>query len=91
MKIAEFRDVCKKLGMNKYFINKQDEDLFWEALSSNFQTMYFTFNKYDFAVAKYVDKKLMFGIMVYTKLLTHKHLQIWKNKSICFIKITKNT
>ena len=57
MKIDEFKDVCEKLGMNKYF-NMQDYVFLWEeALSSNSQTMYFTFNKYDFAVAKYVDKK----------------------------------
>ena len=56
MKIDEFKDVCEKLGMNKYF-NMQDDDFFWEALSSNSQTMYFTFNKYDFAVAKYVNKE----------------------------------
>lgn len=55
MKVDEFKDVCEKLGMNKYF--NIDDDFFWEALSSNSQTMYFTFNKYDFAVAKYVDKK----------------------------------
>lgn len=55
MKIDEFKDVCEKLGMNKYF-NIQDDDFFWEALSSNSQTMYFTFNKYDFAVEKYVNK-----------------------------------
>lgn len=41
MKIDEFKDVCEKLGMNKYF-NIQDDDFFWEALSSNSQTMYFT-------------------------------------------------
>lgn len=56
MKIDEFKDVCEKLGMNKYF-NMQDDDFFWEALSSYSQSMYFTFNKYDFAVAKYVNKE----------------------------------
>ena len=56
MNIDEFKYVCEKLGMNKYF-NIQDDDFFWESLSSNSQTMYFTFNKYDYAVAKYVNKK----------------------------------
>lgn len=56
MKIDEFKDVCEKLGMNKYF-NMQDDDFFWEALSSNSQTMYFTFKGYNFSIAKYVDKE----------------------------------
>ena len=51
MKVEEFKNVCEKLGMNEYF-NMQDNDFFLEALSSNSQIMYFTFNKYDFAVAK---------------------------------------
>lgn len=41
MNIDEFKDVCEKLGMNKYF-NMQDDDFFWEALSSYSQSMYFT-------------------------------------------------
>ena len=41
MKIDEFKDVCEKLGMNKYF-NMQDDDFFLEALSSYYQSMYFT-------------------------------------------------
>lgn len=56
MKIDEFKDVCEKLGMNKYF-NMQDDDFFLEALSSNSQTMYFTFKGYNFSIAKYVDKE----------------------------------
>ena len=56
MKIDEFKDVCEKLGMNKYF-NMQDDDFFWEALSSNSQTMYFTFKGYNFSIEKYVDKE----------------------------------
>ena len=38
MKVDEFKDVCEKLGMNKYF--NIDDDFFWEALSSNSQTIY---------------------------------------------------
>ena len=56
MNIDEFKYVYEKLGMNKYF-NIQNDDFFWESLSSNSQTMYFTFNKYDYAVAKYVNKE----------------------------------
>lgn len=56
MKIDEFRDVCKKLGMDEFF-DYQSDEYFWEALSSDSKTMYFKFKGYDFAVAKYVDKK----------------------------------
>ncbi len=56
MKIDEFKVVCKKLGMEVYNDYNSD-NMFWETLESVSQTMYFTFNGYDFAVAKYVDKK----------------------------------
>ena len=54
--MREFEDVCLRLGMNKYFDYKNDE-MFWEALSSDSKTMYFTFKGYDFSVAKFVDNK----------------------------------
>lgn len=56
MKIDEFEDVCLKLGMNVYFDYNNDE-MFWEVIASDSKTMYFNFDGYDFAVAKYVDKK----------------------------------
>ena len=54
--MSEFQYVCNKLGMVE-FCDYTNEDYFWEALSSDSQTMYFTFKGYDFAVAKYVDSK----------------------------------
>lgn len=56
MEIREFEDICLRLGMNKYFDYKNDE-MFWEALSSDSKTMYFTFKGYDFSVTKYIDGK----------------------------------
>ena len=56
MKIDEFKDVCKKLGMEVYN-DYNSEDAFWETFNSDSPTFYFTFNKYDFAVSKYVNKK----------------------------------
>ena len=55
MKIDEFKDVCEKLGMNKYY-NMQDDNMFWETLNSDSPTFYFTFKGYNFSIAKYVDK-----------------------------------
>lgn len=54
--MSEFQYVCNKLRMDE-FCDYTNEDYFWEALSSDSQTMYFTFKGYDFAVAKYVDSK----------------------------------
>ena len=55
MNIGEFKDVCEKLGMKEYF-NYHNDEMFWEALTSESKTMYFTFDGYDFAVAKYFNK-----------------------------------
>ena len=55
MKIDEFIDVCKKLGMVDYYDYRID-DVFWETLQSNSPVFYFTFKKCDFAVAKYVNR-----------------------------------
>ena len=52
----EFKDVCNKLGMNE-FNDFNNEDYFWESLSSDSKTMYYSFNGYNFAVAKYVNRK----------------------------------
>ncbi|MBO7693316.1 MAG: hypothetical protein J6T10_11860 [Methanobrevibacter sp.] len=57
MNIGEFEYVCEKLGMKKYF-NYNNDEMFWEALSSESKTLYYTFNGYDFPVAKYFDKKV---------------------------------
>lgn len=54
--MSEFQYVCNKLRMDE-FCDYTNDDYFWEALSSDSQTMYFTFNGYNFAVAKYVNKK----------------------------------
>lgn len=56
MKIDEFKYVCLKLGMEMYNDFSSD-DMFFESLNSNSLTFYFTFKGYNFAVAKYVDKK----------------------------------
>ena len=56
MEIGEFKAVCDKLGMDEFFDYKND-DYFWEALSSDSKTLYYKFNGYDFAVAKFVDNK----------------------------------
>lgn len=56
MELAEFEDVCLRQGMNTYFDYNKDE-MFWEALSSDSKTMYFTFKGYDFSVTKFVDSK----------------------------------
>lgn len=54
MKFNEFEDVCVKLGMHEYFDFNSD-DMFFETLNSDSPTRHFTFNGYDFAVAKYVN------------------------------------
>ena len=51
MKLVEFVDVCTKLGM-KEFCDFKNDDYFFESLASE----YYTFNGYDFAVTKYVNK-----------------------------------
>lgn len=56
MDIGEFKYVCKKLKMKEFF-DYTNDDIFWETLSSDSQTMYFSFKGYDFAVAKFVNEK----------------------------------
>lgn len=56
MNIDEFKDVCEKLRMEVYN-DYNNDDMFWETLNSDSPTFYFTFKGYNFAVAKYVDKK----------------------------------
>lgn len=56
MGLDEFKYVCVKLGMEVYNDYSSD-DMFWETLNSDSPTFYFTFKGYNFAVAKYVDKK----------------------------------
>lgn len=56
MTIGEFKYVCEKLRMREFF-DFTNDDIFWEILSSNSQTMYFSFKGYDFAVAKYANEK----------------------------------
>ena len=55
MNLVEFVDVCTKLGM-KEFCDFKNDDYFFESLASDSQIMYYTFNGYDFAVTKYVNK-----------------------------------
>lgn len=52
MDIEDFKQVCEKLGMNKYS-DYNDEDYFWEALASESKIAHYTFNGYDFYVAKF--------------------------------------
>lgn len=56
MDIEDFKQVCEKLGMNKY-VNYNDEDYFWEALGSESKTARYTFNGYDFYVTKFFRNK----------------------------------
>lgn len=55
MNIGEFEYVCEKLGMYE-FCDFKNDDYFFESLASDSQIMYYTFNGYDFAVTKYVNK-----------------------------------
>ena len=56
MNISEFKYTCEKLGMKEFF-DYTNDDMFWETLASDSQPMYFSINRYNFAVAKYVNEK----------------------------------
>ena len=56
MNIEDFICSCKKLGMVEFY-DYDDEELFWENLRSESKTAHYTFNGYDFVVAKYVNNE----------------------------------